>query len=262
MGTVGYMSPEQVKGLAADHRSDLFSFGADFYEMLSGNRAFHGDSSVETMSAILKQDPPELAETNRTVPPALGRIVRHCLEKNPEERFQSARDVAFALGALSDSSSAATGAVTAGARRAWRPMGARCGRGGAAGYCFESFTCAAFREAPAQRTAVRFFLRPAMGSGRTLRNQPRFLPTGSFLRSLPCVTDIRNSGCDGWMRSEAQPIAGSEDAANPFWSPDSRYIAFFVSGQAEESGRFWWQQSATSALPACSAWAAHGRRGE
>jgi len=104
MGTVGYMSPEQVKGLAADHRSDLFSFGAILYEMLSGKRAFHGDTSVETMSAILKQDPPELTETNRTVPPALERIVRHCLEKNPEERFQSAHDLAFDLESVTSTS--------------------------------------------------------------------------------------------------------------------------------------------------------------
>ena len=102
MGTVGYMSPEQVKGQNADHRSDLFSFGAILYEMLSGKRAFSGETSVETMSAILKQDPPELTETNRTAPPALERIVRHCLEKNPEERFQSARDVAFNLANLSE----------------------------------------------------------------------------------------------------------------------------------------------------------------
>jgi len=105
MGTVGYMSPEQVKGQNADHRSDLFSFGAILYEMLSGKRAFHGDTSVETMSAILKQDPPELTETNRAVSPALERIVRHCLEKNPEERFQSARDLAFDLQSISGTSS-------------------------------------------------------------------------------------------------------------------------------------------------------------
>jgi serine/threonine protein kinase/Tol biopolymer transport system component len=102
MGTVGYMSPEQVKGQTADHRSDLFSLGTILYEMLSGKRAFHGDSSVETMSAILKQDPPELTETNRAVPPALERIVRHCLEKNPDERFQSASDIAFNLANLSE----------------------------------------------------------------------------------------------------------------------------------------------------------------
>jgi hypothetical protein len=105
MGTVGYMSPEQVRGQTSDHRSDLFSFGAILYEMLSGRRAFRGETSVETMSAILKEDPPELAETNRSVPPALERIVRHCLEKNPEERFQSARDVAFNLQSLSGSTS-------------------------------------------------------------------------------------------------------------------------------------------------------------
>ncbi len=108
MGTVGYMSPEQVKGQNADHRSDLFSFGAILYEMLSGKRAFSGETSVETMSAILKQDPPELTETNRTAPPALERIVRHCLEKNPEERFQSARDVAFNLANISEISGGST----------------------------------------------------------------------------------------------------------------------------------------------------------
>jgi serine/threonine protein kinase len=97
MGTVGYMSPEQVKGHIADNRSDLFSLGAILYEMMSGRRAFRGETSVETMSAILKEDPPELTETNRNVPPAMERIVRHCLEKNPDERFQSARDVAFSL---------------------------------------------------------------------------------------------------------------------------------------------------------------------
>src|SRR6266481_136242 len=102
MGTVGYMSPEQVRGKAADQRSDIFAFGAILYEMVSGKRAFHGETSVETMSAILKQDPPELAETNRSVPPALERIVRHCLEKNPDERFQSASDIAFNLANLSE----------------------------------------------------------------------------------------------------------------------------------------------------------------
>src|SRR6266849_1348312 len=119
MGTVGYMSPEQVKGLAADHRSDLFSFGAILYEMLSGKRAFHGDSSVETMSAILKQDPPELTETARLVPPALERTVRHCLGKNPEERFQSARDVAFNLANLSELSGSSTAIAATKGHRPW-----------------------------------------------------------------------------------------------------------------------------------------------
>ena len=113
LGTVGYMSPEQVRGQVADQRSDIFSFGAIFYEMLSGKRAFTGDSSVEVMSAILKEEPPPLTETLRTIPLALDRIVHHCLEKNPAERFQAARDVAFNLASLSDISSTGAGSSTA-----------------------------------------------------------------------------------------------------------------------------------------------------
>ena len=104
LGTVGYMSPEQVRGKPADARSDLFGFGAVLYEMISGKRAFHGETSADTMSAILHGDPPELTETNRNIPPALGRIVHHCLEKNPEERFHSAHDVAFDLETLTSAS--------------------------------------------------------------------------------------------------------------------------------------------------------------
>src|ERR1700761_4568174 len=100
------MSPEQVRGKNADSRSDIFSLGAILYEMLSGKRAFHGDSAADTMSAILKEEPPDLSETNRNVSPALERIVRHCLEKNPAERFQSARDAAFNLEALTEISGA------------------------------------------------------------------------------------------------------------------------------------------------------------
>ncbi|MBI3664901.1 MAG: protein kinase [Acidobacteria bacterium] len=100
LGTVGYMSPEQVRGQPVDHRSDLFTFGAILYEMISGRKAFRGASAVETMNAILKEEPEELSAINPNSPPALERNIRHCLEKNPEERFQSARDVAFDLEAL------------------------------------------------------------------------------------------------------------------------------------------------------------------
>jgi len=109
MGTVGYMSPEQVRGQAADYRSDIFSLGAILYEILSGKRAFHGGTPADTMSAILKEEPPELSRTGRILPPALARIVHRCLEKDPAARFQSARDLAFNLELLSrdDSSGAA-----------------------------------------------------------------------------------------------------------------------------------------------------------
>ena len=122
LGTVGYMSPEQVRGQPVDHRSDIFAFGSVLYEMLSGRRAFRGHSAVETLNAILKEDPPPLSETSRPLPPALERIVAHCLEKTPEERFQSARDIAFHLEQLSGTS-AATPLVSAAPPRRWlRPV--------------------------------------------------------------------------------------------------------------------------------------------
>jgi eukaryotic-like serine/threonine-protein kinase len=112
MGTVGYMSPEQVRGGTADIRSDIFSFGAILYEMIAGQRAFRGDSSIETMNAILKEDPPEISTAAKNISPAMERLIRRCLEKSPEERFQSARDLAFALDAVSGISGTAAIPVT------------------------------------------------------------------------------------------------------------------------------------------------------
>ncbi len=100
MGTVGYMSPEQVRGEPTDQRSDIFAFGAILYEMLTGQRAFKRDTVAETMTAILKEEPPPLSDSGRQIPAELVRLLDHCLEKNPQERFQSAGDIAFALSAL------------------------------------------------------------------------------------------------------------------------------------------------------------------
>ena len=128
MGTVGYMSPEQVRGLVVDHRTDIFSFGAVLYEMLAGLRPFRGDSNVETMNAILKEDPPEFAGAGANVPAALDRIVRRCLEKNADERFHSAHDLGLALetlsgsGSSSPSASSMEGARLPAARRPLKPV--------------------------------------------------------------------------------------------------------------------------------------------
>src|SRR5436190_6879589 len=124
LGTAGYMSPEQVRAQPADARSDIFSVGIVLFEMVAGTRPFQGDSAVETMNAILKEDPADLTLTNRRLSPAVDRIVRHCLEKAPGERFQSARDLAFALEALSGISTsnpdARPASITATGRR--RPL--------------------------------------------------------------------------------------------------------------------------------------------
>ncbi|HXM79717.1 MAG TPA: protein kinase, partial [Thermoanaerobaculia bacterium] len=123
MGTVGYMSPEQVRGLPVDHRSDIFSFGAILYELLSGKKAFKKDTASDTVAAILKEEPPELSESGRSISPALDHIVKHCLEKDRDNRFQSARDIAFALGEASSGSAAApaTPAAQPPRSRAFRP---------------------------------------------------------------------------------------------------------------------------------------------
>src|ERR1700682_4601437 len=117
MGTVGYMSPEQVRGLPVDHRSDIFSFGAILYELLSGKKAFQKDTASDTIAAILKEEPPELSESGRNISPALDHIVKHCLEKDRDNRFQSAKDIAFALSEQSSSP------VTSGTQRAAPPTG-------------------------------------------------------------------------------------------------------------------------------------------
>lgn len=103
LGTVGYMSPEQVRGLGADHRADIFSFGAILYEMLSGRRAFAGETSADTMSAVLNKQPESISRTARNIPRAVEKVVRRCLEKNPDQRFQSARELVTALRLSSES---------------------------------------------------------------------------------------------------------------------------------------------------------------
>lgn len=118
MGTVGYMSPEQVRGLPVDHRSDVFSFGAILYELLSGKKAFKRDTAADTLSAILKEEPPELSESGRNISPALDRVVKHCLEKDRDNRFQSAKDIAFALSEASGQAMTSGAQVAPGAVRA------------------------------------------------------------------------------------------------------------------------------------------------
>jgi eukaryotic-like serine/threonine-protein kinase len=242
MGTVGYMSPEQVRGHEADHRSDIFSFGSILYEMLSGQRAFRRDTMAETMTAILKEDPPDITETNSKVPAQLERIVRRCLEKKPERRFHSAHDLGFALEALSMSSgsqetAAMLPSVTEGAglsrqwlnreRSIWIAVIVLLAL---AATTLGWWLAARSRTAPSSALHVQIDPRPAQGFQRATLPVFTFTPDGRA---------IIFAGTDGTTRrlyrrqldqAEATPIAGTEGAAGPFMSPDGAWIGFCADG--------------------------------
>ncbi len=255
MGTVAYMSPEQVRGEAVDHRSDLFSFGLILYEMLRGERAFQRETMAETMTAILKDDPPELSETNAKISPQLEKIVRRCLEKKPERRFQTASDLGFALEALSGSSgsSESQGGLSgaASAAQAQRRSRERL-LWGAAGLALGAvvigivFWLLAGRPAspPTTPQAVK----------RMMINLPdteplalaKFGPLGIGRTSIALSPDgwqlayaaERKGKAQLYLRAldqfDARPISGTEGAYSPFFSPDGRSLGFFSGNKLKK----------------------------
>jgi Tol biopolymer transport system component len=236
LGTMGYMAPEQLRGQKADHRADVFAFGAILYEMLSGQRAFRGPTTADTISAILDKDLPDLPAAERHIPPALVRIVDRCVEKAPAGRFQTASDLAFALEALSSASersdvsaSAATPARRSRERLAWVA---------AAGLFLALVAALAlgapeyFQRAPADTRVYRSTLpSPANVAFTDPIPARRFAvsPDGRRLAFTAAGPDGRSML---WVRPldglAAEPLAGTEDALAPFWSPDSVFIGFFT----------------------------------
>jgi eukaryotic-like serine/threonine-protein kinase len=238
MGTVGYMSPEQVKGISVDHRSDIFSFGVILYEMLTGRRAFDGDSVVETMHSILKDDVPELEDTSEVrIPPALNKLMRRCVEKKPEDRFHSAHDLGFALDAVaSPTNSSGSGPATsaaeavAGTRRStWLGRAAWA----AAGLFLIStvfLSTSYFRRTPIDRQTMRFSISPP--EKHTFSESFALSPDG---QQIAFVALGAVGGTSLWLLPltsvEPRQLAGTEGASFPFWSPDSRTIGFFAGGK-------------------------------
>jgi eukaryotic-like serine/threonine-protein kinase len=231
LGTVGYMSPEQVRGKPADARSDLFSLGAIFYEMLSGKRAFCADSAAETMSAVIKEEPADLLATNRSVPPALERLIRHCLEKNPAERFQSARDIAFDLETISAISVTTLPPAKAPESRRWRTAAISL----IVLLLVAINTFLVFRHSqtaagPSVATITRITHDPA------LSESPTWSPNGSLLAFA--------SNRDGKFEIYVRRVEGGQevnitrdDSQNyqPAFSPDGNSVAF-ISTRASRSG--------------------------
>ncbi len=230
MGTVGYMSPEQVRGATLDARSDIFALGAVLYEMLTGRRAFRRETSSETLAAILNEHPPDITTVRADLTPALNRIVQHCLEKKAVERFQTARDVAFALEGSSGSSPAASG--TADGRG--RPARAR------ERVAWAALTVVLASAAAWPQISARLGPKPRLPpSTRTLLVLPEGVvfntqaPPAVRLALSPDATRVVftarrvDTGVPGlWLQAfadlDAKMLDGAGGGSAPIWSPDSR----------------------------------------
>src|SRR6266496_1045943 len=225
LGTFQYMAPEQLEGKEADARTDIFAFGAVLYEMATGHKAFSGASQASLISAIMKEEPAPIATLQPMTPPALDRVVKTCLAKDAEDRFQTAHDAKLQLQWIAEVGSAAGVPAPVIARRKSRERLAWVGFGIAA-IAAIAFAAGYVRRAP----------RPSPGIRATLP-----FPEKMFLGELALSPDgtrlaftaVKAGGQPAlWIRnldgSSAQPVAGAENAFFPFWSPDGRFVGFFA----------------------------------
>ena len=245
MGTAGYISPEQLRGQKADRRSDIFSFGAVLYEMLSGQSAFRRATAADTSSAILKEEPPDLLTTGRNIPTTLDRIVRHCLEKNPEERFQSARDLAFQLGSAPSDSSVTRPATAQGKKTThpalpWMIACLVVAIAAAAGWWYRGHL--------QPKTAAIKFLRLSDFAG--MEDSPAFSPDG---KSVAFVSDSTGSR-QIWIRLLAggpplQLTHSAGDHLEPRWSQDSAAIIYYTPPPEGDAQGTLWEVPALGGAP-------------
>jgi eukaryotic-like serine/threonine-protein kinase len=234
LGTVGYMAPEQVRGQPADQRSDIFALGAVLHEMLTGHRAFGRDSAADTLSAILKEDPPEVGLHVRGVTPALDAIIRRCVEKQPADRFHSAHDLAIALQAVSGSGSGANSPAAAiGPPRGRRLFAlaipvAMLVIGAVTGWLVR----ARLTHEVARGLEARFTISPPAGSIFDWQSKAIALsPDGAMLVFVATTGGKRQLWIRPLASVDATVLPGTDDALFPFWSPDSRHVAFFSGSE-------------------------------
>jgi Tol biopolymer transport system component len=239
VGTIQYMAPEQVEGREADSRSDLFSIGAIVYEMTTGRRAFEGTSSASVMAAILTSSPAPMATVQPVTPPALEHVVKNCLAKNPEERWQSAGDIARELNWISETSSHSAVHATLPAppkRHAYAWIATTC----VFAVMTASLAVERFRQPRTAASPVRLFLPPPEHTAYPVFNQIQSAPVVSPDGRYVAVVAHEIGGVNHvWVRSlddlTARALPGTESAFGwrPFWSPDSRSLAFFANGKLE-----------------------------
>jgi eukaryotic-like serine/threonine-protein kinase len=233
VGTYQYMSPEQVEGKELDGRSDVFSFGTVLYEMLTGQRAFEGKSQFSVASAILEKEPAPISSIKPLTPRSLDHVVRRCLAKDPDDRWQSARDLALELKSISsgDPSAQSSGAAL--------PLTRKKNRRELLAWSFAVLAAIAalavffLRRPDAAVPAFPVFSSIIAPAGTSFEiegdmgTQPALSPDGSSL--------VFGAGGELWLRSlrtgSERTLPGAHGAMNPFWSPDSLSVGFFTDGK-------------------------------
>jgi Tol biopolymer transport system component len=232
LGTFQYMAPEQLEGGEADARSDIFAFGALLYEMATGRKAFSGKSQASLIGSILRDDPPSISEAAPMVPPALNRVVRTCLAKDPEHRFQTAHDIKLQLEWIAEGGSQAGLPAPVVARRKNREKLAWA-VAAAAVLAAAAFAFGFWKRTPRPPHTTRFDVDvPAEVS---TVDMPRISPDGRILAFNATDSSGKNRL---WVRPlnalVAHPLAGTEGSRRPFWSPDSKFLAFIADGKLQK----------------------------
>jgi Tol biopolymer transport system component len=235
LGTFQYMSPEQLEGADADARTDVFAFGALLYEMLTGRKAFAGKSQATLIAAIVGTTPPPVSSVQPLTPPALDQIIKRCLEKDPGDRWQTARDLLLQLKWVAEGGSQAGVAAPIVARRKGRERLA-WGLTGVLAVLLAGVAVVAVRpllSAPPQQGAMRFSILPP--DKQSISGAPVISPDG---RRIVFVSTNADGAAKLWSRPiealTAVLLPDTDDASYPFWSPDSRFVGFFASGQLKK----------------------------
>ncbi len=233
IGTVQYMSPEQIQGIEADARSDIFSFGVMLFEMVTGKRTFEGKTQASIVGQILAVDPPSVSTLRPQTPPGLERVIRLCLDKDPDERIQTAHDLKLQLQAIAESPLPTTqSAAVVPSRRSWLPWVAA----GVLAVAAIAFALAYMQAVHAPQVSVHsYILPPEKATFRltgTTAGPPVLSPDGLRIAFVAKNADGKQLL---WIQplnsAVAQPMPGTEGATYPFWSADSRYVAFFAAGK-------------------------------
>ena len=232
LGTFQYMAPEQLEGLEADGRTDIFAFGALLYEMATGQRAFQGKTRTSLIASIVSGHPQPVSQLAPLTPPALDHLIRKCLEKDPDDRWQSARDLADQLRWIVDAGSRAGEAAPVLAKRKTRTRLA---------WALNAATALVAVLATVGVLELRTAPPRVLRSSLLPPDKTQYAPTAGAMVLSPDGLRIAfvARGEDGkqmlWVRAldalTAQPLAGTDDASRPFWSPDSRFLGFFSSGK-------------------------------